>query len=398
MKNHYSVKTILRKDKKRKDDTYPLNFLIIFNSKTLKLPSKLYVQLSEWDFDKNCPKGAGNSILKKKLQLEEKKIYNDLIEFDLSGKPFTRELIKDKINGNNSKKDFFYYFDEYCKKKFKDIEEGTQYHYTLFRKQLKEYKSEIDLDEIDVKFIEDFLHYLATEKSVGISGIATRRKTFSSVLNKFVIDKLIIENPCKHVKKPKEKIKTVFLTSKEIENVKKADLNLGNLTKGLELTRKLFLFSCYTGLRYSDVMNLKKENIIDTENVSESKKLTDKKKIVLEMKKTKREVEIPLRPEAFKILVNFKIKNKKPKDLIFDRRENVSVNRDLKIIAKIAKIDKDLSFHTARHSFGSMLAKNGIQPFYIMKMMGHKDIRMTERYVNSDDEMLSNAMKIVKFN
>ena len=44
MKNHYSVKTILRKDKKRKDDTYPLNFLIIFNSKTLKLPALAKLQ------------------------------------------------------------------------------------------------------------------------------------------------------------------------------------------------------------------------------------------------------------------------------------------------------------------------------------------------------------------
>ncbi len=386
MKNHYSVKTILRKDKKRKDDTYPLNFLIIFNSKTLKLPSKLYVQLSEWDFDKNCPKGAGNSILKKKLQLEEKKIYNDLIELDLSGKPFTRELIKEKINGNNTKKDFFYYFDEYCKKKFRKIEEGTQYHYTLFRKQLKEYKSEIELDEINVKFIEDFLYYLATEKSIGVSGIATRRKTFSSVLNKFVIDKLIDENPCKHIKKPKEEVKTIFLTSKEIESIKNADLNLGNLTKGLNITRNLFLFSCYTGLRFSDVMNFRKENIIDF------------KKIVVVMKKTKRTVEVPLNQYAIKLLVKCNVKSKKPKDFIFERRENVSVNRDLKTIAKIAKIDKEVTFHVARHSFGSMLAKNGVQPFYIMKMMGHKDIRMTERYVNSDDEMLSNAMKIVKFN
>ncbi|NDP27070.1 MAG: tyrosine-type recombinase/integrase [Flavobacterium sp.] len=204
-------------------------------------------------------------------------------------------------------------------------------------------------------------------------------------MNKFVVDKLIKENPCKHVKVPKEREKTVFLNSKEIEKIINADLNMGNLTNGLNLTRKLFLFSCYTGLRFSDVMDLKKENIIEY------------KKVVLVMKKTKRIVEVPLNQWAIKLLVNFKIKDKKPKDLIFNQRENVSVNRDLKIISKLAKIDKVLTFHVARHSFGSMLAKNGVQPFYIMKLMGHKDIRMTERYVNADEEILANAMKTVNF-
>lgn len=386
MKNSYSVKTILRKDKKRSDDTYPLNYLIIFNSNNLKLSTKHYLPLNEWDFEKHCPKGTGNSILKKKLQQEEKLIYNNLLELELSGKPFIKELIKEKCTGGYSRKDFYYYFDEYCKKKFRLLEEGTQYHYTLFRKQLKEYKTTIELDEINIKFIEDFLHYLATEKKVGVSGIATRRKTFSAVLNKFVVDKLIKENPCKHVKVAKEKERTVFLTSNEIERIKNADLKLGNLTEGLNLTRKLFLFSCYTGLRFSDVMDLKKENIIGL------------KKIVLTMKKTKRTVEVPINQWALKMLVSSKIRTKKPKELIFDNRENVSVNRDLKIIAKIAKIDKLVTFHVARHSFGSMLAKNGVQPFYIMKLMGHKDIRMTERYVNSDEEILTNAMKTVKFN
>lgn len=376
----------MRKDKKRNDGTYPLNYLIIFNSQNLKLSAKHYLPLNEWDFEKNAPKGIGNSILKKKLQNEEKTIYNHLLEIELSGKPLTKELIKEKCSGGNTKKDFFYHFDEYCKKKFRTIEEGTQYHYDLFRKQLKEYRTNIDLEEIDLKFIEDFLYHLATEKKVGVSGIATRRKTFSAVLNKFVIDKLIKENPCKHIKLQKEKERNDFLTSKEIENIRNADLKMGNLTNGLNLTRKLFLFSCYTGLRYSDVMNLKKENIIDY------------KKIVIEVKKTKRVLEIPLNSWAIKLLISLKINSKKPKELIFEGRENVSVNRDLKFIARIAKINKRLTFHVARHSFGSMLAKNGIQPFYIMKLMGHKDIRMTERYVNSDEEILTNVMKTVNFN
>lgn len=83
--------------------------------------------------------------------------------------------------------------------------------------------------------------------------------------------------------------------------------------------------------------------------------------------------------------------------MIFESRTNVSVNRDLKIIATIAKIEKRLTFHIARHSFGSLLAKENVQPYFIMKLMGHKDIRMTSRYVNSDEETLNNIIKNVKF-
>lgn len=81
------------------------------------------------------------------------------------------------------------------------------------------------------------------------------------------------------------------------------------------------------------------------------------------MIKTKRKVEIPLHSEAFKILVKFKIKNKKPKDFIFDRRENASVNRDLKIIAKIAKIDKDVSSYGKTQFLDPCQLKMEYNPF-----------------------------------
>jgi len=397
MKNHFSVKTILRTDKPSVNEKFPLNYLIIFNSQNLKFSAKLYCTKSDWDSVNNCPKGVSNSLLKKKLKQEELKIHEILLGIDISGKPMTKELIKELYRGNGTKKDFYYYFDKFCENKFLSIRKGTQYHYQLFRKQLKEYKKEICLEEIDVKFIEGFLNYLKENKGIGNSGLATRRKHFSAVLNRFVIDKLIDNNPCKHIPKPKESSKTIFLTAKEIEAIRTADLSLGNLTNGLELTRKLFLFSCYTGLRYSDVMNLKKENIQETTVPSSNKEMIYNRKIVVEMIKTKSIVEIPLHPRAFKILVKCGLTFKKPDELIFERRENVSVNRDLKKIALLAGIKKQLTFHVSRHTFGSQLATSGTQPFYIMKLMGHKDVRMTEAYVNSDEEILSGVMNSINF-
>jgi integrase len=389
MRNSFSVKTILRKDKCKIDDVnkHPLYYQIIFKNGKTKLPSGKHININQWDEKKRVVK---DSLLKNILIKEESRIYNILLEMDNNDEDFTLENVKNKIKGNIEEKlnpDFYYHFDEFFKIKFGlgELSEGTKYHYELFRKQLKEYKSKINLEEINTKFIDDFIYYLKMEKKVGNSGIGTRIKCFSAVLNKFVIDKIITENPCKHVKRPKENSNCVFLNPDELKKVVNADLKMGNLTNGLELTRILFLFSCYSGLRYSDVVNLKKENIIDN------------KKIVIKMIKTKSNLEVFLNSSSKKILNNLNLKTKKDKDFVFKRRENVSVNRDLKMIGRLAKINKKLKFHVARHTFGSILALNNTPLQIIMNSMGHKDIRVTQIYMNSDEATTSKIMQSIKF-
>ena len=389
MRNSFSVKTILRKDKCKSDDNnrHPLYYQIIFKSGKTKLPSGKYVNINQWDDKKRCVK---DSLLKNILIKEENRIYNILLGMDNNDEPFTLENVKNKVKGTVEEKinpDFYYHFDDYFKIKFGigELSDGTKYHYELFKKQLKEYKPKLLLNEINTKFIDDFIYYLKTEKKVGNSGIGTRIKCFSAVLNKFVIDELISHNPCKNVTRPKENKRDTFLNQVDLKKIVSADLKLGNLTKGLELTRTLFLFSCYTGLRYSDVMNLKKENIIDNKSI----------KII--MLKTKEEVHVFLNEYSLNILKTISVKSKKDKDFVFERRENVSVNRDLKLIAKISKVNKLLTFHVARHTFGSILAINKTPINLIKEFMGHKDIRVTQIYMNSDEETSRKAMNSVIF-
>lgn len=378
MKNVYSVKVIIRTDKSVKVGICPLNYLVIVNSKRMKFSSGHSLHLSDWDSKKSLPKGLSNATLRKKLEQEVRKLENILLEIDISGKPMTRELIREKYLGTDDGKntrDFYSHFDEFCNKKFLEISKGTSNHYALLKKQLKEYKPNLLLDEMDYKFFKDFFHYLRTVKGVGKSGIGTRRKTLVCTFNEFKRLGLVKENHCQEIERPKENKVDVFLTEKEVQDIVDADLNIGAYTYGLKLTRDLFLFSCFTGLRFGDVMNLKRENIFDNGS-----------KIIIISQKMNRKLEIPINRDAKLILMKNKYMIKK--GLIFPRRTNVSVNRDLKIIASIAKIPKRVTFHTARHSFGSILAKKGTQPYFIMKLMGHTDIKMTSRYVNSDEETL----------
>lgn len=387
MKNSYSVKVIIRSDKPIRAGICPLHYLVIVNSKKMKLSSGHCIHLSHWDSVKGLPRGLSNATLRKKLEQEVRKINDILLEIDMSGKPMTRELIREKYLGTNDEKatrDFYYHFDEFCKKKFLEISEGTSNHYSLLKKQLKEYKPNLLLDEMDYKFFDNFFYYLRTVKGVGKSGIGTRRKTLICTFNEFIRLGLVKDNHCKKTDRPKENPVEVFLTEKEIQSIVDADLNIGAYTNGLKLTRDLFLFSCFTGLRYGDVMNLKRENIFDNGS-----------RIIMITQKTKRKLEVPINRDAKLLLMKNKYMIKK--GFIFPRRTNVSVNRDLKIIATIAGIYKKVTFHVGRHSFGSILAKQGAHACFIMKLMGHSDIKMTSRYVNSDEETLKEIMFNVNF-
>lgn len=382
MRNSYSVKTILRTDKKKQDGTCPLNYRIIINGKLLRLPVGKSLKINEWDKDNDCPKGKNLKKLKDNLEKREMDFKNFMLDCELGDKPLNITTVKEFYRTSGDKKDFYDYFDEFCKRKFKTIKPGTQYHYLLLRKQLKEYQPNLYLKDIDYRFLTNFFFYLSEVKGVGESGIATRRKTLVCALEEFIKLKLIKENPCKEIPKPKENERDEFLSISELKEFSQVDLNFGAMAKGLNITRDLFLFSCYTGLRYSDVIELKKDDV-------------QKNKIEVVMQKTNKKVEIPLNTKAKEILGRYK--SRKIGERVFPFRCNVSVNRDLKFIARRAKINKRVSFHTGRHTFGSTLANSNVQPFYIMKMMGHADVRMTNRYVNSTSQMITDAMKSVNF-
>lgn len=382
MKNSYSVKTILRTDKKKKDGTCPLNYRIILNGKLLRLPVGKSLKANEWDKDNDCPKGKKLKKLKENLEKREMDFKNFMLDCELGDKPLNLNVVKEFYRTSGDKRDFYDYFDEFCKRKFKTIKPGTQYHYLLLRKQLKEYQPKLYLNDIDYRFLTNFFFYLSEVKGVGVSGIGTRRKTLVCALEEFIKLKLIKENPCKEIPRPKERERDESLSISELKTLTNVDLDISSLGYGLNLTRDLFLFSCYTGLRYSDVINLKKESI-------------QKEKIEVVMQKTSKKVEIPLTSKAKEILKRYK--SRKIREQVFPFRCNVSVNRDLKFIARRAKINKRVSFHTGRHTFGSALADSGVQPFYIMKVMGHADVRMTNRYVNPNSQMISDAIQRVNF-
>lgn len=379
MKQNFSVKAILRTDKKRLDGTCPVNYRVTIDSKTLKLSSGEYVQESNWNKKDSCFKGSKSSVGNSLLDNDISRIKDYLREQRSIGKYLTTECVKNFFS-NKSTDDFFEFFDEFCERKFMEIGKGTQKHYLLLKKRLKEYKTNIKLQQIDLKFIENFDSFLRKRSVISDAGMFNRHKNLKAVIRYAIKRKLMQYNPYEDFKSPKCKEKFGHLTINEIATIKELCLEGHRNKRGLNFTIDMFLFSCYTGLRCSDVQNLKWQNVIDSEYLA------------LTTIKTQKKVNIPLSELALRILKKYESND----DNIFPFRTNECLNRNLKKIAEMCEIDKVITFHMGRHTFATILANDNVNPFHISQMMSHSSMKQTMTYVNSGVEALKNSVNQIR--
>jgi site-specific recombinase XerD len=180
----------------------------------------------------------------------------------------------------------------------------------------------------------------------------------------------------------KFKIKIVersCLTEEELRCLLKAKLDM----KRLEFVKDLFIFSCFTGLAYIDVKELRKENIL----INNGRTWIKSKRI-----KTGMESLIPLLQPARQIIDKYcpgwnRLHNEQQ---IFQIISNQKMNAYLKEIATICRIDKEITFHLARHTFATTVTLcNDIPMETVSKMLGHSRITMTQHYSKVIDSKIA---------
>ena len=158
----------------------------------------------------------------------------------------------------------------------------------------------------------------------------------------------------------------------------------------LALVRDIFLFSCYTGLAYIDVKQLSSLNI----NIG----IDGFKWIFTNRQKTDTKSNIPLLPMAEEIIAKYKdhpqcINQGKLLPIL----SNQKMNAYLKELADMCGIQKELTFHIARHTFAtSVTLTNGVPIESVSKMLGHKNLRTTQHYAKILDKKVSEDMQILR--
>lgn len=150
------------------------------------------------------------------------------------------------------------------------------------------------------------------------------------------------------------------------------------------------MFSCFTGLAYVDVKNLTTNNInygIDGE-----------KWIFTHRQKTESASKIPLLPISEMIVEKYKDHPQcSNQNKVLPILTNQRINSYLKEIADVCKIEKDLTFHIARHTFATTVTlTNGVPIESVSKMLGHKNLKTTQHYAKILDRKVSEDMQVLR--
>ena len=380
MATNYSLKLIIRTDKPvKKNGTYPIYFLVRLNKNLIKLPSGK--EIARENFNKASGKAISgpnfqllNSYLGKKIAAFDQQV----LRMDTMGKPVTKTVVKNFFKREGAIT-FYEFFEEQIQlwtgvKKASTI---MSYKYTL--QILRAFSPDLNFGDIDVEMIERWDKYLRLVRKNSTGGTFGRHKCLKTIIKLAIRKELLDKNPYEHFKIRMPDANRAFLSVEEIKKLRTA--KLPNDLQRVQTARDMFLFACYTGLRFSDIINLKWNNI---------KENPDRLEIVME--KTGKQIIIPIIPVAKAILIRLE-KDAKPEQIhVFKAITNQVVNRNLKELMLFAGIKKKLSFHSARNSFACNHIEADTHMLHLMDLLGHSDISTTQIYTKSLTKGLYESM------
>jgi integrase len=179
-----------------------------------------------------------------------------------------------------------------------------------------------------------------------------------------------------------KEVDIAFLTEKELTDIMSKQIDI----ERLRLVRDVYIFACFTGLAFIDVKNLKRSHI---ENIDGA--LWIKKR----RQKTKNWSHIPLLEPAIDIINKYENHPTcRETEFLLPVMTNQKMNAYLKEIADICGIKKNLSTHTARHTFATTVTlANHISIEVVSKMLGHSSINMTKKYARVVDDLIQRDMQ-----
>ncbi len=264
------------------------------------------------------------------------------------------------------------YVDNYKKKDVRNMQ-GVLNKFKTFLND--ENKAGLTFGNLIPLLIEDFIEYLESI-STG-EGAKSYYNRFKKMVKQAYRKNLLKVNPIDNVeKKLKGKAKKKdILTLPELKTLAATPTESDQI-------KKAFLFCCVTGLRWIDVKNLKWSSI----NIGN-------KQMNVQQIKTDENVSTPLNDTAIQLL---KEAGKKD-DFVFSLPSANGANKTLKAWVKRAKIGKAITWHNARHSFGTNLIYNDVDVLTASKLLGHTSMKHTQRYVKASQEMKEAATDKVNF-
>jgi len=380
-----SIKILCRPNFYNSDCSQTLYLRFIVNRTVKLLSLGIKVMPKDWNAVKTEVKRSDTDYLNKNKYIRKylDKANKIKDEYFFSNKILSVDEFERQFKSNSFGNESFYNFIE-NELKTLDIAEGTRKDYVKQISKLKSFRKTLNFSEIDYNFLKDYDTHLriGRDKENNENTRANSFKFIRQVINKATKQGITDVKPFQNFKVKRIEGDREHLEFSELERLETL-LQSDKLNTNKKNVLQYFLFSCYTGLRYGDLQTLKYKDIAP-DNIDGK----DCFFIVIDMHKTGKPVEIPLANKALKF-----IDKGLAEKTVFHVFTNQATNRHLKTIMQTAGINKEISFHSARHTFASVASDLGIHPNIIQSVMGHTDIKQTLSYAKTSRRAKVNALK-----
>ncbi|MFT3752876.1 MAG: site-specific integrase [Paludibacter sp.] len=395
MKTTFNVLFFLKRDKQKKNGNIPLMCRITVDGEESRFSMKTNVDPTLWDV--KTGKMIGRSAKAQEINAlvdNTKSVLNRIYHQELEQmRSATAEKVKNIFLGINTKQQTLL---ELFRKHNKDVKsligktkaKGTYQKYEVTLKHLTNYirkrynLSDMPFNEINHMFIADFETYLLVDCQCN----SNTTGKFIQFLKRIILiarnNGWMLHDPFINYKIHWSKVDRGYLTKEELESLATKKIDIPRL----EHVRDIFIFCCFTGLAYIDVYNLKESNI----RTSFDEKLW----IMTKRQKTDVNSNIPLLEVPRRILEKYK--GKLPEGKILPILSNQKMNAYLKEIADLCGINKNLTFHLARHTFATTVTlSQGVPIESVSKMLGHTNIKTTQIYARITDNKIGHDMGVL---
>lgn len=393
-----TIKVLLKKNKVNKETGNMPIYIRVYNGKTEWTSLGIEVPEQLWDSSKEQVKSKfpnsariNHFIIKRKSEIQAK-----IIEFE--GEPGSNHRSVKKALAKKTSPSFIAYFEEYIQLLEQEKKVGTLRKVKSLLKKFREFIKVTDLTfaEFDLELLKKYdahLKRLGNKQNTIHANLKVFRKLFNDAVREDIIE--IQNDPFQKFKIKKESVEKIFLTEEELTAFEAVQTT----SPTVKVHQDMFVFACYAGgIRISDLLKLKWENF-------------DGSHIQIFIQKTKNHLSINLPNKAKEIIAKYKPKGKVEGYIfpVLKNEDNHSdpqlllkkvtsatayANKNLKSLAKSAKITKTVTFHSSRHTFATRALAKKMPVTHVSKIMGHSNLQVTMGYAKIVNKDLDDAMEV----
>jgi site-specific recombinase XerD len=387
--------------KRAKENQTAIYARISINGRKLNISLKRKVDVDLWDPKKQ--KLMGKSPYAKELnqflEQERSTLFQCYQDLRMEGAVISAETIKSRYFGDRdhlfSLEDIFEYHNNNM---FSKLKRNTTRLYITSQNYIRGFvqkvygRKDLYLKELDYSFVVKFENYLRAVKprhyrknlqhNAVMKHIQRLRKMITLAYHLDWIEK----DPFVKFKPHLERSERGFLTPEELEGIELVKLEIPRLKK----VRDLFIFSCYTGISFGDLILLTPQNLV----IGIDKKFW----IITRREKNGNQVKVPLLAKAMNLLEEYRNNEEcQIKNSLLPTITNQKANSYLKEIAAKCGVKKNLTFHLARHTFATTVAlSNGVPIETVSKILGHKKLSTTQIYAKVIERKVGEDMELLQ--